>query len=343
MHKNIKVLSLEELEQVLDRWQQPRFHARQIFSWIYKKGVMDFERMSNLPLTLRNRLKDNFSLFDLRLVEILKSQDGTQKFLFALGDGNLIEAAIIPVERRITGCISTQVGCKFACRFCASGLLGFKRNLSSSEMLDEVLYLKNNSKSHKLTHLVFMGMGEPLDNYTYVLKAIRMINSPYALNMGARRMTISTCGIIPGIKRLSTEGLQIELSISLHAADDKTRSLLMPINKKYPLKALIESSKDYIKKTNRQITFEYILIKDINSDLQSAQNLIKILRGLNCKINLIPCNLIKEYNIEPPNKLETLLFRDCLIKGGLNVTLRRPRGQDIAAACGQLRLRYAQK
>lgn len=342
MNKYIKELDLEDLEGILDNWGQRRFHAKQIFSWIYKKGIMDFEKMSNLSLTLRERLKKNFSLFDLKLVKILESKDGTKKFLFALGDENLIEAAIIPTEKRITGCISTQVGCKFACRFCASGLLGFKRNLSCSEMLDEILYLKNNSKSNKLTHLVFMGMGEPLDNYDHVLKAIRMTNSSYALNIGARRMTISTCGIIPGIKRLATEGLQIELSISLHGADDKTRSQIMPINKKYPLKALIESCKDYIKKTNRQITFEYILIKGMNSSLQSAQNLIKILRGFKlCKINLIPCNLIKECNIEPPNKLEALLFRDCLIKGGLNVTLRRARGQDIEAACGQLRLHMA--
>jgi len=342
MPKNIKELDLEGLEDILEKWGQPRFRAQQIFSWIYKKGVMDFEKMSSLSLTLRERLKKNFSLFDLKLVKILESQDGTKKFLFALSEGNLIEAAIIPTEKRITGCISTQVGCKFACRFCASGLLGFKSNLSSGAMLDEVLYLKNNSQNYKLTHLVFMGMGEPLDNYDNVLEAIRIINSPYALNIGARRITISTCGIIPAIKRLAAEGLQIELSISLHAADDKIRSQIMPINKKYPLKALLASCKDYIKKTNRQITFEYILIKGMNSGLHNAQNLIKISKGLKlCKINLIPCNLIKECNIEPPDKLETLLFRDCLIKGGLNVTLRRRRGQDIQASCGQLRLRYA--
>jgi 23S rRNA (adenine2503-C2)-methyltransferase len=186
-----------------------------------------------------------------------------------------------------------------------------------------------------------MGMGEPLDNYDNVLKAIRIINSPEALNIGARRITISTCGIIPGIKRLANEGLQIELSVSLHAADDKTRSKIIPINKIYPLKRLLAVCRDYIKKTNRQITFEYILIKGINSDLPSAQNLIKILADLKpCKINLIPCNPIKELNIEPPHKLESLSFKACLMKGGLNVTLRRPRGQDIDAACGQLRLRY---
>jgi len=338
MHKNIKALSLEELKQVLEKWKEPRFRAKQIFSWVYKKGITDFARMDNLSLSLRKRLTDNFSPFDLRLVKMLESKDGTKKLLLALNDKNLIEAAIIPTEKRVTGCISTQMGCKFACRFCASGFLGFKRNLNCGEILDQVLYLRNNSDT--LTHLVFMGMGEPLDNYDNVLKTIRTINSPHSLNIGARRITISTCGIIPGIQRLAGEGLQIELSISLHAADEKTRSQIMPINKIYPLEELIGACRDYIKKTNRQITFEYILIKGMNSDLLSARNLIKILVGLNCKINLIPVNLIKECRIEPPNKLEALFFRDCLIKGGVNVTLRRPRGQDIEAACGQLRLRY---
>jgi len=279
----------------------------------------------------------------IKLVQILTSQDGTQKFLLALADKNLIEAAIIPTEKRVTGCISTQAGCKFACRFCASGLSGFKRDLTCAEMLDEVLYLKNNSPGNKLTHLVFMGMGEPLDNYDNVLKAIRMLNAADGFNIGARRITISTCGIIPGIVKLADEGLQIELSISLHAVDDKMRSRLIPINKKYPLKDLMDTCRNYIKKTNRQITFEYILIKGMNSDLPSARNLIKIVSSLNCKINLIPCNAVREYHIEPPDKLGALSFRDCLLEGGLKVTLRRPRGQDIEAACGQLRLRYVKK
>lgn len=342
--KDIKDLTLNEIEGLLREWKQKPFHASQIFLWIYKKGIKDFTEMNNLPWDLRKQLQENFGLYTLKIARVFKSRDGTQRLLFKLKDANFIEAVSIPTEKRITGCASTQVGCKFACKFCASGLMGFKRNLTCAEMLDEILYLKNSSKNNKLTHLVFMGIGEPLDNYDNVLRAIRMINSPYALNIAARRITISTCGIIPGIKRLATEGLQIELSVSLHAADDKTRSEIMPINKKYPLKTLLEACKDYIRKTNRQITFEYILIKGINSGLQDAQNLIKILAGLKlCKINLIPCNPIKEYSIEPPNRLETLFFKDCLVKGGLNVTLRRPRGEDIAAACGQLRLRYEKK
>lgn len=342
--RNIKDLSLKELEQVLSAWKEKEFRARQIFSWIYQKANGDFIEMDDLPLSLRGRLKENFCLSSLGLIKVFKSRDETQKLLLRLGDGNLIEAAIIPAAGRVTGCLSTQLGCKFACRFCASGLSGFKRNLTCGEILDEVLYLRNHAPAHKLTHLVFMGIGEPLDNYDNVLKAIRIINSPDAFNIGARRITISTCGIIPGIERLSEEGMQLELSVSLHAADDKTRSQIMPINKIYPLKALIAVCKDYSKKTRRQVTFEYVLIKGVNSDLLSAKNLIKILKELKlCKINLIPGNYIKEYNLEPPDKAEVLLFRERLKKGGLNVTLRRPRGLDIEAACGQLRLKHEKK
>ena len=341
--KNINDLNLEELKEVLTGWKQESYHARQIFSWIDKKGASDFEQMSDLPLELRRKLKENFNIFDLRIEKVLKSEDGTQKLLFKLKDGNLVEGVIIPAQRRVTGCLSSQVGCKFACKFCASGLSGFKRNLSCGEMINEVLLLKKNS-GDKLTHIVFMGTGEPLDNYAEVLKAIRSINSDDGLNVGARRITISTCGIIPAIKKLADEGLQTELSISLHAADDKTRSLLMPINKKYPLKELISCCKEYSEKTGRQITFEYVLIKGLNSDLPSAGKLSKILQGFKLsKVNLIPSNPIKELRIEPPGKLEILLFRDHLLKHGVNVTLRKPRGEDIDAACGQLRLRYENK
>jgi len=341
--QDIKDLNLRELEELLRSWRSNSYHAKQIFSWVYKKGARNFDQMSDLPLDLRKRLKERLYLFGFNLVKLLSSRDGTEKFLFALKDKNFIEVVSIPTEERITGCISTQAGCKFGCYFCASGILGFKRNLTRGEILEEVLYLKNDSKVKKITHLVFMGTGEPLDNYDHVLGAIRIINSPYAFNIGARRITISTCGIIPAIKKLSKEGLQIELSISLHAADDKTRSRLLPINKKYPLLDLMAACREYIKNTDRQITFEYVLIKNINSALPDARNLSKIIRGLNCKVNLIPCNTIEEQKVEPPNKLETLLFRDYLLKAGVNVTLRRPRGQDIEAACGQLRVRHEKK
>ena len=344
MHKE-SILELEpgELEKVLSGWQKQGFHARQILSWIYKKGIRDFDSMSDLPLELRERLNNNFYIFGLNLVKSFRSGDGTEKLLFELPDKNLIEAVIIPTEKRITGCLSTQAGCKFSCRFCASGLAGFKRNLTTGEMTEEILHLKNNAADKKLTHLVFMGIGEPLDNYDNLLKTIRIINSSQTLGIGARRITISTCGLVPQINRLAEEGLQIELSVSLHTPDDKIRTQLMPINRKYPIRELIKASAEYIKKTGRQITFEYILIKDLNSDLQNAKKLSTILQGLNCKVNLIPCNTQEGQDIGPPKKSEILLFRDSLLRSGINVTLRRPRGEDIDAACGQLRLRYGKK
>lgn len=337
--KDIKELGLKELQAALAGLGGQRFHSGQILSWIYKKGVLDFNAMSDLPLALRRRLKEEFYILNLRSIEKLKSADGTEKLLFGLRDKNFVEAVVIPAERRITGCVSTQVGCRFSCRFCASGMEGFKRNLTASEMTEEVLYLKGNSGG-RLTHIVFMGTGEPMDNYDNVLKAIRIINSPDTFNIGARRITISTSGIIPGIKRLSGEGLQVELSVSLHAADEKSRSAIMPVNKIYPLKDLINACREYIGKTNRQVTFEYILIKDKNSTLQDAQKLGRILKGMDCKVNLIPCNVIEEIKMRPPEKAQVLSFRDHLLESGVNVTLRKPRGPDIEAACGQLRLRY---
>jgi len=353
--QDIKELGLKELEDKLLSWNLPKYHAKQIFSWIYQKGAFDFSSMSNLPLALRKKLAGEFYILGLALADLRVSRDGTTKFLFELKDKNLIEAVNIPMKKRapgpiggagarlcaVTGCISAQVGCKFSCQFCASALKGFKRNLTVGEILDEALYLKNNTRQAELAHIVFMGTGEPLDNYENVLKAIRVINSPQALNIGARRITISTSGIIPGIKRLAAEDLQVELAISLHSADDKIRSQLMPVNKKYPLADLIKCCQEYIAKTNRQITFEYILIQGLNSNLAAAQNLVRLLKDLRlAKVNLIPANSIPGLKVIPPPKAEISTFKECLFKNGINVTLRQERGQDIDAACGQLRLRH---
>ena len=335
--KDIKDLSLKELEGVFTGLAEERFHSRQVYAWIYKKGLTDFKAMSNLAVGLRRALAKEFFISSLCVTEKLTSIDGTQKLLLKLKDGNSIEAVIIPAENRVTGCISTQAGCRYACNFCASGMNGFKRNLAPGEIIEEVLLAKKNSAENRLTHLVFMGTGEPLDNYDNLLKAIRIINSPDGLNIGSRRMTISTCGIIPGIQRLAQEGIQVELSVSLHASDDKTRSSLMPVNKIYPLKELLASCRSYIAKTNRQITFEYVLIKGINSDLQNAKKLTTILKGLNCKVNLIACNPATNLKTQAAGKLEALIFKDCLLKSGINATLRKSRGLDIAAACGQLK------
>lgn len=342
--QGITELNLGELEAALAAQGQPAFRSRQVFSWIYKRGVRDFEQMSDLPASLRRVLKEKFTLTSLKLAQKCVSCDGTEKFLFELKDKNLIEAVSIPAGARVTGCVSSQAGCKFGCSFCASGAAGFKRDLTCGEIIDEVLYLKDQSAAKRLTHLVFMGTGEPLDNYDNVLRAIRLINSPDALNIGARRITISTCGLVPGIKRLADEGLQVELSVSLHAADDKTRSRLLPINKKYPLAVLLGACKDYIKSTGRQITFEYVLIDGVNSALQNAKDLSIMMKGLGpCKVNLIPANPVAEFKIAPPSTEKITVFRNFLAGQGILATLRKPRGADIKGACGQLRLGYEKK
>jgi len=353
--QDIKELTLEELEGKLLSWGEHKYHAKQIFAWIYQKGAYEFGNMSNLPVVLRKKLAEEFYILGLEIADLQESSDGTTKFLFKLKDENFVEAVNIPFGKRApglirragtrrcaaTGCISSQVGCKFGCKFCASGIEGFKRNLSVGEILDEVLYLKNNAQEAGLTHIVFMGTGEPMDNYDSVLKAIRIINSAQGFNIGARRITISTCGIIPGIEKLVQEDLQVEISVSLHAAEDKLRSQIMPINKKYPLADLIKCCHDYIAKTNRQITFEYILIKGFNSDASNAEKLVTLLKDLRlAKVNLIPANSIPELKILPPTGQEVLWFKNKLFNSGINVTLRKERGQDIDAACGQLRQRY---
>ena len=341
MKTGITGYSLEELKKILAGWKEPAFRGAQIFAWLYKKGAAGFDAMSDLPQGLRERLKGAFILDSLVIAEVAASKDGTRKFLFRLGDGNFVEAVSIPAEKRLTGCISSQAGCKYACTFCASGSAGFKRNLSCAEIVDEVRLLDLDSRSQKkdLSHIVFMGTGEPMDNYDEVLKAVRLINSADAFAIGARRITISTCGIVPGIKRLAGEGLQAELSVSLHASDDATRDKLMPVNRVYPLGKLMPALAEYSRATGRQVTFEYVLIKDINSSLQNADVLSRIIKGIEAKVNLIPLNpVITE--LKAPSAREISRFRDRLEQRGVIVTLRKERGQDIEAACGQLRLRH---
>ncbi len=328
--------SIHRIQKYLKEREVSAFVSRQIFSWIYKKGVYNFKCMTNLSHRLRTLLEQDFSILTLKPLAHQESGEGTEKFLFSLIDKCGIESVLIPTSRRLTACISTQAGCKFACRFCASGAAGWQRNLTAGEIIEQVLRLKDHAK-RRINNVVFMGVGEPLDNYDNVLAAIRILNSSYSLNIGARKITISTCGLIPGIQKLANEDLQIELSVSLHAADDKTRTLLMPVNKTYSLKDLILTCRSYFKKTNRQITFEYTLIKGINSDLTQAKKLAKLLAGMDAKVNLIPVSTFKEKFV-PSDKFQVLFFRDALIKANIPVTIRRSRGSDIGAACGQLRL-----
>ena len=340
---DIRNYSLEELAGILQQCRLPDYHARQVFSWIYQKQAGSFEAMTNLSLDLRSRLKERFVFQPLELEKLRESADGTKKFLFRLGCGNLIESVLIPVKERLTACLSSQAGCPFSCGFCASGITGFKRNLSSGEITGQLLEISYKlSPESAITNVVFMGAGEPLDNYENVLKAVRIINSRDGFNVGARRITISTCGIIPGIKRLSNEGLQIELSVSLHAADEKTRSRLMPVNKKYHLRDLISACKDYAALTKRQVTFEYVLIKGINCSKEAADNLVKLLAGWECKVNLLVYNRVEEFSYQPPDEREVEFFRWLLRKRGIVVTLRKSRGKDIEGACGQLRAKYRQ-
>ncbi len=337
---DIKDLSLGELKERFEAGGIRPFHAEQVFSWIYKKTAETFREMSDLPAPLREYLSSAFLVYGAVVAHRLVSKDGTVKLLSRLADGNMIESVLIPAERRMTGCISVQAGCRLRCAFCASGALGLKRDLTCGELLEQVCRLQKEAGG-RLTHLVFMGTGEPFENYDNLIKAVRMINSKESFHIGARRITVSTSGILPGIARLAGEKLQVELSVSLHAADNELRSRLMPVNKVYPLPRLLAACRDYSRKTGRQVTFEYILIKGVNSSLPNAVKLCKILRGGGYKVNLIPLNPLPSMEWRPPSAAETAVFSSFLRKHGVQATVRQPRGRDIEAACGQLRLQYA--
>ena len=336
---DIRDLTLEELAAYLKSIATEPFRAQQIFQWIYQKNAWDFEAMSNLPKDLRDRLRRDLILKPNAIAQKIVSQDGTTKFLFDLYDHEKIESVLIPTPTRTTACISTQAGCKFGCKFCASGLGGWSRNLSCAEIVTQVLHVKEEALKHKrpLTNIVFMGTGEPLDNFVNLMKAIRLINSDKAINIGARHITISTVGVVPKIKELAEEGLQVELAISLHGFDNPSRNVLMPVNKKYPFDELISACREYVRKTHRQITFEYILIKDVTCTPQAVASLKKAFKGIICKMNLIPYNPVSEFGHKTPSREEMLQFRDSLEDSGVHATIRTPRGKDVNAACGQLR------
>jgi len=334
--KDIKDVSYEALGVLLTQWGAPRFLAKQIFAWLYQKGVRDFKQMSDVSLEWRAKLAETFVSSNASVKQEQSSFDGTRKILLTLRDKACVEAVMIPVLSRATGCLSTQVGCKFKCAFCASGVGGFKRNLSAGEILEEALCIQERAPGKKLTNVVFMGTGEPFDNYDALLQSIRIINASQGMGIGARHITISTCGIVPGIQRLAQEGLQVELCVSLHATDERTRSAILPVNRAYPLRELMAACRAYVRKTGRQVTFEYVLIKDFNCSLKNAQDLVTLCKGFDSKINLIPFNPVTHSAFLPPGKIEALYFQDVLRKAGIPVTFRRPRGRDIDAACGQL-------
>ncbi len=350
--EDIKDLSLAQLYAKFKSLNEPAYRAEQVFEWIYKKGANSFADMTDLPAKLRDYLSNKYVISGVALVsDRMSRSDGTSKYLFALPDGETVESVLIPAKDpaggpgRQTVCLSSQAGCAYGCYFCASGLAGFKRDLTCGEILSQALAIQDvlMSKGKRITNVVMMGTGETLSNYDNVIKAVEIMNSEHGLGIGARKITVSTAGHIPGIRRYMREKEQFELSVSLHAADDKTRSKLMPINNVYPLGKLMTVCKEYTREKGRIITFEYILIKDVNASLTDAQNLVKLLKGLNCKVNLIPFNPVADFKFSPPSMREAKAFQEALDKGGISSTIRSQRGADIDAACGQLRLREAAK
>jgi 23S rRNA (adenine2503-C2)-methyltransferase len=335
MKKDIRDIPLKELERQIILMGEPPHRARQIFAWLNRKNAGAFSEMTDLPRGLITRLEEKFVIGTLACEKRLIARDGTEKFLWRLADGRHVETVFIRSGKRATVCLSTQVGCRFACPFCASGMRGFKRNLTSGEIVEQLL-LTQRSRGDRVTNVVFMGMGEPLDNYDNLIQAIRTINDPKGLNIGARKITISTCGIIPGILKLKDLGLQVELSVSLHAADDALRNELVPVNRKYPIGELVEALREYYESTNRVITLEYTLIKDKNDSLKNADKLAKIAKTLRAKVNIITYNPFAESSCGKTDRRKMELFRDRLRSKGVTATVRSPRGQDIMAACGQL-------
>ena len=334
--KSIYQYNISDLENEFINIGEKKFRASQVFEWIYRKEVYDFNEMTNLSKALRSKLSDYYDIHLLRIVEKQESNDGTIKYLLELNDGGLIETVLMIHPYGKSLCVTTQLGCNMACRFCASGLLKKVRNLKASEMVLQVLTVQNDI-SERISHVVLMGTGEPFDNYDEVMNFIYIINNPKGLAIGARHITVSTCGIIPMINRFSNEGIQVNLAISLHAPNDDLRNDLMPINHKYNMDDLRDCLKAYINKTNRRVTFEYILLKDVNDSLIYARQLAHYIRGLNAYVNLIPFNSVNESGFKKSDDKTIKAFKDELLRLKINCTLRKEHGSDIDGACGQLR------
>ena len=334
--KNIKDYNIEELKQELVNLGEKPYRAEQIFKWIFEENVTSFDEMTNLSLELRDKLKQNYTLCVFNILKKQVASDGTTKYLFDVLDGNAIETVLMEYHHGYSICVSSQIGCKMGCKFCASTGIPFSRNLTSGEIVEQLLAVQRD-KNIKISNVVFMGIGEPLDNYDNVINAIRIINNPKGINIGARHISISTSGLVPEIYRLAEENIQCTLSISLHATTDEKRSSMMPVNNLYNIEELITACKDYIKATNRRISFEYALAKENNDNLDDAKQLVKLLRGMNCHVNLIPINKIENGKYTKSSNEAILKFRDYLNDHGIVATVRRELGSDIDAACGQLR------
>lgn len=335
--QNIKDLTLQDIEQRLTSLGEKPYKALQIFVWAFNKGISSFDDMTDLPKGLRERLKQNFYISQPKIIATEKSKDGTKKLLLELEDKNCIECVLIPEENRLTLCISSQVGCPLDCSFCMTGRGGFVRNLKLSEIIDQVFAAKMLlSADQKITNLVIMGMGEPLLNYKELVKFLNIATHQKGLGFAPKRITVSTAGIAPMIERLGKE-TKVNLAVSLNATTDDVRNRLMPINKKYPLKILLDACKKYPAVRNRHITFEYILMQGMNDSIEDAKRLVKLLKGIRCKINLIPLNPLPNAEFKRPSDKTISSFQKMLLDSNYVVIIRAGKGQDISAACGQLK------
>lgn len=334
---DIKSMNIAELEELLKEWGEPKFRAKQIFDWLHQKQVDSFAEMTNLSKSLREKLDEKAAINGVEIVRKLVSQiDGTRKYLFALSDGAIIESVLMKYEHGNTVCISTQVGCRMGCKFCASTLDGVERGLTAGEMLSQIYTIQKDC-GERVHGTVLMGSGEPLDNYDNVVKFLRLINDPKGQNMGQRHITLSTCGLVEKIYALAEEDLQITLAVSLHAPNDGIRTQTMPIAKVYSMERLLQACRDYADKTKRRITFEYALIHGVNDGDEHAWELVKKLRDMLCHVNLIPVNDVKERNYIKSTVDRVKRFASILNENGVETTVRRKLGSDIDAACGQLR------
>ncbi len=334
---DIKSLDLEKLTSYMVSIGEKPFRAKQLYEWLHKKLASDYDEMTNLPKSLKEKLLQSAAFTSLVVVEEKISKiDGTRKYLFGLSDGNIIESVLMKYNHGNSVCISSQVGCRMGCRFCASTLDGLERNLTASEMLDQI-YRIQKATGERVSNVVVMGSGEPMDNYDNLIDFIHLLTDENGLNISQRNITVSTCGIVPGIRKLAEENLQITLALSLHAPNDEVRKSLMPIANRYSLTEVLPACQEYFEKTGRRLTFEYSLVSGVNDNLKEAAALSTLLKGVHGHVNLIPVNPIKERDYVQSDKKAILDFKNYLEKNGINVTIRREMGRDINGACGQLR------
>ena len=337
---DIKSLNYDELCEYIQKIGEKKFRAEQLYQWMHQKLAKSFDECLNLSASLRERLKEECEFTCLRAVKVQKSKiDGTEKYLFELSDGNYVESVLMRYHHGNSVCISSQVGCKMGCKFCASTLNGCVRNLKPSEMLDQIYRIQILS-GERVSNVVVMGSGEPMDNYDNLITFIKLLNSERGLNISQRNITVSSCGIVPKLRQLAESKLQITLAISLHAPNDELRKTMMPIANTYSVRELMDVCRYYIQCTGRRVSFEYSLVKGVNDSKKCADELIELVKGINCHINLIPVNPIKERDYEQSNKEAVLTFKNRLERNRINVTIRREMGRDIDGACGQLRNKY---